>query len=394
MKWVGHKLIKASSVRMDVADIRRRMKEPNVIAMAESIARYGGEPMQSPTVRAESLTLIAGRDRMAALAILKAKKVTIRLVDCTDAEAAELEIVENAHRRGEDRTALLAKLAEMREAALTEEAKGGSDTPLQAASKQTIRAVARKQAAQIAGVSPERVKKAQAAVKKDSAHASEAPTPPSRAAEDAAPEPLLPANIDTLGLPWEEGPTYVAGEACAEAQAIIDAVDRLLRQAQGMMKRVPELHEGLRQELYADLHRVADRIRAAKPASLCPWCKGLAQQIKVCGGCHGARFVTAEKAKNAPRELREGIDGLPVVAVNGAYYEYAVVAAHPGAYHPPGKDWRNDHAAQDRGEKARAGRRITIELADGERFVPPSEGPYSDDDDGTPIAPDDEENVA
>jgi hypothetical protein len=114
MRWIGYKKISFKSITLDAADIRKRSKLAHVADLASDIRDKGQEPIHAPTVRMPGGVLLCGRDRMAALLTLKTKKLWVRLCECTDAEAADLEASENVHRRNDNRNDVLARASSLR----------------------------------------------------------------------------------------------------------------------------------------------------------------------------------------------------------------------------------------------------------------------------------------
>jgi len=303
MKWLGYRQIKFTSVRADHAEIRRRSKQAHVTDLAANIREHGDELIHAPTVRMPGNVLLCGRDRMAALLLLKAKRLWVRLCDCTDIEAADLEASENVHRRADSRSDVLARAVRAKEQLLT--AQGGTVVP----PMQSVKAEARKAVARDAGVSTDAVRKAE----QRSAEKAAADDPFAAAAE-----PEFVPNLKLLGVPIEEG--RATCEMASHQQAAIDEADKYLRLAQAALKRL-ELNTAM-QQLYADVHRVASRVRSHRPESICPWCKHIPALVGNCSGCQTMGYVTEEQARNAPRELLD-TNFAPVVAVNGAFRLYA-----------------------------------------------------------------------
>src|SRR5262245_18470766 len=123
MNWLGYRQVNVTAITMNQADLRRRVKLPHVVELAASVQAKGGEPIHAPTIRLSKKpdggtrrVLLCGRDRMAAELINKRKRIWVHVAECDDLEAEELEILENLHKRPEDKPALVAALAKVREA--------------------------------------------------------------------------------------------------------------------------------------------------------------------------------------------------------------------------------------------------------------------------------------
>src|SRR6185295_13430223 len=123
MRWVGYEQIRIASIHVDAANIRKRTKAAHVAELAGDIRARGEEPIHAPTVRGSDRRLLCGRDRIAALMVLKVKKIWCHVVDCTDAEARELELAENIYRRADNRAELIAELVNLKEQQLRADAK-------------------------------------------------------------------------------------------------------------------------------------------------------------------------------------------------------------------------------------------------------------------------------
>lgn len=346
MKWAGYRSVAFSSIKMDVADIRRRSKATHVAELAQNIRDTADELIHAPTVRTPGNVLVAGRDRMAALLILKTKKLWVRVVECTDAEATNLKAWENVHRRAVDRDAELADAVRATEAVMTERLSGTAvpDT----APRRSVTVEARKAVARAAGIKPASVKKAeQRAAAKDSAGDSSGP-PPNVPPKDEPPA-LSPPPIDLLGTPQLKG--NASYDFVRVVQAPIDEADRCLRFAQAALKRLENVANfaDVAQQLYADVHRVASRVRSHRPWSICPWCKCLPSLVRDCNGCSRRGWVPEEVARRAPPEVLDA--GAPAVVHNGVFVAYADAYA--------GRWPKNGRSAPAKGKG------ISVELPDG-----------------------------
>ena len=358
-KWLGYKNVRLASINMDVADIRRRVKAAHVVELANDIRTRGEEPIHAPTVRTSDKRLICGRDRMAALVMLKAKKAWVRLVDCTDAEAQELELAENVYRRNENRAELIAQLVGLKEqqvraeVELTQRApgvggddpsqrgKGASSDPETRAGQRAIKAEARKRGARDGGITTSAIRKAERAAEKSSAAPMSGELGSAPAAE--AGEPAL--TLDLLGC--DDASAKAVAKYARKDQEAIDEADQALRHAQAVLRRLTPCTAF--KQLHEQVHRVASLVRSARPEAICPWCKGLPKSDVACGPCAGLGYVTDEMRARAPKELREGP---PLVAIDGKFYPYADV--RDGKLRP-GKN----------GAPAKAEKKISVTTADG-----------------------------
>jgi len=316
MKWEGYRQVKLASIHTDWSEIKRRMKSPHVKELAADIAAAGDEPIHAPTIRAQGKRLLCGRDRLAAALLNKRSRIWVHVADCDDDEAKGLELRENIYRRPvANRAEMLAELVALKEQHLRAAAESGDMSPLpRGASDQTVKAEARKQVARAAGITPASVKKAE-----------------QRAADKAEADPFAPVgevasewipNLKLLGVPGDDARALC--ELAAPRQAAIDEADKHLRLAQAALKRVEQ--DTAMQQLYADVHRVASRVRSCRPEMICPWCKNVPALRATCSGCQMAGYVSEEQGRGAPRELVD-TNFAPLVAVNGAFRTYADAAA-------------------------------------------------------------------
>lgn len=327
MKWLGYKLTKVSAIRFDIPEIKRRTKMAHVAELAADIREAGDEPIHAPTVRAGTNQLICGRDRLAAILILKSKRLWIRIAECDDREARALERRENIYRRPPtDRQREIAELSELKFRELTAD-QAGTLSPL---SDQTIKAKARKEVAKAAGISPASVKKAEQ-------RAAAAKVPPSDGAgaagndpaghdhgsgESRSPAPpVAEPSINLLGV--DEPHARYAAEQAAADQAAIDKAASLLQQAQAVLAKATACTP--HQEIKAEINRVAGRVRARRPAAICPWCKACPPEVlgAPCAPCGGLGYVPMEIANRAPTELID--HDAPLVAIDGKFYPWADV---------------------------------------------------------------------
>lgn len=300
MNFIGFRELSIKSLRLP-GDIKDRMRQQHVIDLARSMVDVtGGEPGQPPTVTPEK-DVVTGRDRIAACMVNGLKKIWVRVGVFTREEREEWEIVENLHRRHDDRTALLARLSELRKARLRTE-QGGTDVP---ASDQTITARARAEVARDAGVTPATVRKAeQRARAKDAGEGAADPVIPGRVGQGSEPPPP----IRTFGVPVDPTLLFLA----EEQQHVLDALDRALQTAQAAASQCKGVTgvEQLGERLRAELHRMAADVRRERPAALCPAGKGTCAPS--CRLCHGKHLVAEHLLENLPAELLD--KDLPRVA--------------------------------------------------------------------------------
>jgi hypothetical protein len=357
MKWQGFKRIGFSSVAMNVAEIRRRSKAAHVVDLAGDIKAHGEEPIQAPTVRAKTKQLVCGRDRMAALLVLRAKTVWVHVVDCTDDEAKELEIAENAYRRAENRAELIAELMRLKEqhlratAQVTQRNESNTVTGRRG-SHDPIKTEARKQVARATGITPAAVRQAEVrAAKKVS----------SPAGHGAAGDP--PTGAPPLKHPAGHGSTSEAERALtlpagfrdfglevpkSERAALLVLVDELGEHEQWTKNLLGWLTRGERDPLRRIAGAVADRIREAAhglghalreaiPVGRCFYCKGRADLVPTCTACGQTGFVGRHGGDGVPAELKAAAPLL--VAIDGRSVPYAGGPAATKGTVPMRRSW-------------------------------------------------------
>jgi len=323
MNWKGYKKVAFTSVKTDQADIRARSKQPHVSDLAANIREHGDEPIHAPTVRVPGNVLLCGRDRMAALLVLKTKRVWVRLAECTDEEAADLEASENIYRRHDDHDSVIARAVRAKEALIRASSTSGDKCPASGTaskkapkSTQAVKAEARRQVARDAGVTAGAIKQSeQRAAVKESAAGAHGPA----LREPAAPAvvPALPPTLNLLGC--DDASTRAVCAFAKPYQDAIDEADKHLRLALGALKKIEMSRLG--QELRMQVERVGGLVRSKRPEFICPWCKGLPKAtFGVCGACNGEGYVSAEVAARADGKLLEASP--PVVAFHGRPVPY------------------------------------------------------------------------
>lgn len=353
MKWLGYKQVNLKSLHVDAVDIRKRTKASHVADLASNIREHGDDLIHAPTVRAESKELLCGRDRVAALMVLKVKRAWVHLVDCDDKEAKALELSENVYRRPtENRSELLAELVAIKGRELRGRI-GDSVSDRDTASEKQIKVEARKQVARAAGVSVAAVKKAEqraAAPKVPPSDGAGAPVSAAKGQGEAPSE--AETTLELLGC--DDSSARAVMQYAAKDQRAIDDADKYLRLAQTALAGMAP--GTVQQQLHAQVHRVASLVRSHRPGFICPWCKGLPKgEFGACTPCGGAGYVSHEIAGRAPAELRNAAP--PVVAIDGKFYPYAEVRDGKAK---PGKN----------GAPKKAEKRIAVALPDG-RVVDP-----------------------
>lgn len=330
MKWLGFKRVKFGSLHVS-SDIKARTKEARVAELAESMRdATGGEPGNCPWVRRDgaSYHVVAGRDRVAASMVLKAKHIWVRIGEFTERELLLAEVHENLRRRQDDQAELLARLVET----TAQEVKACHGDTL---ADQTAIAMARKQVAEETGKTTQALKqiakRQRAKAEPDltaktgqpdqvsSEGAAEAPGVACVRAGDGA---LPPPPIETWGEPISDA---LAADV-ADIQALVDAADAGARAVQVAMTKLKASSNSYPVEV-AERHRydaqaMASNIRASRPHALCPCCKNRHdigdEYAEWCTFCSGSGWVTEEQLGAAPDELKRA----GVYAVDGKFVAF------------------------------------------------------------------------
>ena len=327
MNWASpeYKRVRITSIRCDVADIRRRMKEPHVKELAADIKARGESPIHAPAIRADSNGLLAGRDRMAALMVNKAKSIWVHRAECTDQEARALELAENIYRRADNRSELLAELqriTEQRISAEQDDARARGEA-VPAGNTNSPAAQARREVARAAGVRPASVKRAEIRVTQRAASVTVSPMP------DSASEPEEEANAGgAIELP-PKFQTFGLDVPFASRAAIATAVNELgdwANDFNALLRRLTEIEkQGGYAVAPAHLQRIRERfeqaghaVRDAVPTSLCFYCKAQPASTPTCPACGQTGVVGRHGGDNVPPELKQG-GAAARVAVNGKF---------------------------------------------------------------------------
>lgn len=291
MRWLGFREFTIAKIAVDQADIAARLNRDHVKELAADIGERGGEPAQAPVVRElpGSNELVCGRDRIAAMRVLKAKKLWAHVVDCTDDEAKGLELAENIYRRPiTNRAELIAQLVALKEQqlrALTH--RDERDTvPAARGSHDPIKTEARKQVSRAAGISPASVKKAE----QRAARTVHDDGPRSK---DEAEALALPPNFETFGL-------EVSKSDRAHIALLIDQLRDWDQDARNLLSVISQVSKGQLALVLSPAHvaRIREKahdlghvIREAIPTGLCFHCKNIPALKASCSACGATGVV-------------------------------------------------------------------------------------------------------
>jgi len=312
MKWDGYRLVPVKKIGLP-GDIAARQKQPNVVELAESIKKLGQQPIHAPSIDGRTHQLIAGRDRMAAILLLKLKEVWCHVAsDVTEQDALDLEVEENLHRRQDNRDELIARRVKKVAATVKEERAAAPPTDRGRGRPKSPEGEAREIVAREIGATPEAVR---AATTRASGEL------PDKKSDISTKPP-----VTTYGVPL---PTDLA-QVITQAQEHIDAADSHLRRAQAAITALGKqgsLGGPLESRIKAELHRAADTVRRERPDSICPVCKLISARQLGCHFCGGIGVVSNDKLAGAAPELLAGGDKAVVPDGRGGFLPYAREAA-------------------------------------------------------------------
>lgn len=326
MNVLGTKVVRLDKLQMP-GDLRRRMETVNVAELEEGLKKWG-KYIHDPLIRERDMRIICGRDRLAGAKKAGRDKLEVKLVDCTDEEAEELELVENLHRRhdpDEETEMRQAYLALMERKAA---AAGDDKEPRGAGRRETPRGQARAALAEKLGVS----KNAIEAQDRRVAAKKEAPKEPgpSWGEEEEEPEGELPPPVELLGT--EPEADWLVG--VAEVQALLDQADQKMREVQAALTKLQKvamaLPEARWQRLFRAAHALAHELRASRPVSVCPYCKLVPSLRGVCTACGLQGYIVDEQTAGIPAELLNV--GARLVAQRGRFIPMDTVKEKAAAW--------------------------------------------------------------
>lgn len=289
-------------------DFAERLKRPHVVELSTSVKRYG--VLASPMVRAEDRRVLYGRDRIASAVLAGLTHVDCKLVECTDEEAAEIELVENVHRRHDPSTARdqLSRLIQMyaRQAVDTlPEPEPGA--PLENLARKTPIGVARERVAREIGVKPEslrrRLNRTKAAQRKEVL---------------SGERPAEPPCIELVGMEVTDEFLQSVSKAQMMLKAAESHANLVTAALQALDDAGVDFPKGRLERLLEEAKSLRYTLTNARPAALCPYCKGLPSVQPHCAACLQGGWISAEQARHVPRELWT-TGKAAVVAMRGRY---------------------------------------------------------------------------
>lgn len=322
---LGTRTVRLDQVEMP-GDLRQRIGTPNVEDLEIDLGRWD-RYIHDPMVRVlpdGRMLIVCGRDRFAAAYHLGRTELEVKLVECTDEEAEELEIVENLKRRREDdaglRKAYVDLLARRQEAEAAAYGKAGGHLPDERPGRPaTARGKAREEAAKRLGVSKNALEQQERRQAKKEEEAAKQLRLGAWGAddEDEQPEERLPPPVELLGT---EPPAAML-TAVSDIQRLLDEADRQMRLVQATLSKLKgvalALPEGTWQRLYKEAHTLAHDVRGARPVSVCPFCKLVTGLQEVCTACATNGYIVEDQSQGVPPELLDV--GARLVAQRGRF---------------------------------------------------------------------------
>lgn len=310
MMTVGWREVALATLKLP-GDWRKTLNDPGVPAMAESQKVVG--IIHDPMVRESDKLLICGGRRIAGALHNGEEKVVCKIVECSDEEVDILRLIENGYREHlspEKRTELVDSLAEKIAILRTERSKETILEPKRKKGRLKLpRTVAREVIAQAAGRSPEAQRKSeQRFIKK---------------------QKEIQASFDPdadLGInaPWSELDDDFKRQTNKVVRHTHD-ICQLLSRAVGSLTVLVEsglpVHQARLNRLKEDIALCSKTMRGMVPSDLCPFCKGIEDVQKNCGGCLGTGYITMNQRDGVPKELWE-VGEKAVVMVSGKPHPY------------------------------------------------------------------------
>lgn len=312
MKIIGLKSVPISKLKLP-GNWTKILRDPEVQARAASIKQVG--LIHEPVVRKSDMLLIAGRRRVAAHLRNGDKSVMIKLIECTDHEAAIIEQAENAERThdSDKQGSAQARLVEL----LAKEISEREGVRLKGPGRgRTAKGRARELVAASRGVSPNAVRQAEYRERK---RAESRGQPAAKAPKVPAAAPL----IRTFGIHLEAEFVRDLKELQDLNEACERAATAALQAVKQLRKRYAEPADGLPPFAFPEtydkaldlLSQASSEIRGLRPVSVCPSCKAVDEISEECGHCRRLQYITRRQEPLVPAHLLD--ERNPVVVHKG-----------------------------------------------------------------------------
>lgn len=302
----------------DIAALKFADKSPldeeAVERAAANIAQVG--LLAPPVVRLVGLkpVLLCGRHRVEALRRLAVEQVECRVITCSDAEAYAVTLSENAIRRHDKGIQVKVTHELIRQLAIVAEQSVPPDQRTPRAVRRELTRLAQRQL----GIHPGALKKR---LQYMAEHADEetTPEPPEPEGAKSKLQPAEPWNqrppVDPSLLyqppsKFEHWAIHLSEDYCSEVRGHQLDVDRLA----GYLRRSIRVCDAIREaqgdvwdaRIDTKLHEVLQLVKNARPAALCPYCKGQEGLQESCSGCSGRGWIPGHELLKVPHELLLG----------------------------------------------------------------------------------------
>ncbi len=261
-------------------DFGERLRSERVAKLAQSIDQFDGA-LNEPIVRESDWQLVCGFDRVAAHVYLKRDMCRMKIIQCDDAELEKIRVDENYHRRHytpEERQAIEDQALSFNPTPMIYYKKPGKKGPPIKATT-----MARKEAAEQLGMSPESLRKKDYRRRK-SLNRAKAP-------------------IRDLGMAVDADYRIKV----AEAQELLEMSAESIVKARGaiakLMKSDLPLQKPRLMVLMEQADELAEAAKGAIPSCLCPGCKGLGGVQEKCQFCLTAGYITKNQQDGIPDRL-------------------------------------------------------------------------------------------
>jgi ParB-like chromosome segregation protein Spo0J len=320
MKYLGLKDFYIRDLMLP-PDLDERLKSPHVHELAKSLRTLQemgapGGTIHKPTVRAGTLELISGGDRLAAHVHNGWTNILADVWELMDEEVEVMRRTENAHRRhsAEEQRAETEKLvrAYMMKPAIKEKLelmraeRRRNGVRGRMPSKETM---AMQLVAEETGAKVDTLRKRNQ--RKKAKEAEQAFEPEALAVDQ--PEPA--AEIDLLGL--QVDPQFLAGVKIIrlKVREMANHLMHVAKCATQMENSGAHLQVELWERLRNDFDKVADHIRGYSPASVCPYCKLVQVVQEECALCMSTGWISRTQESQVERRFFDTEN--PVVQFRG-----------------------------------------------------------------------------
>lgn len=285
-------------------DMERRMTTKPVKLIAESLPRVG--LLERIKVRLLDHRIVSGRDRVAAHLLNKETEIEVQLVECTDAELLESDLVSNAARRHSSRERDEAIVA-LVDIYTQEEAAAPPDDPHPSPGRPTTpKGRAQARVAKATGKQIQDVRRAGTRHEKRTAPTVVKPKQAKR--KDA---------VITLGQPLDESFLAQCEAVARFTSDSVSAVQKAQKCITQLLNAEIECYVGDLERVRTQLHNLSAELKGLKPHSVCPYCKAVQGFVEHCDACEGKGWVGSRGYDAVPSDLLVTGEAATIVDSNG-----------------------------------------------------------------------------